>query len=88
MSKKQPRPFFVAARGVWRVQFNGRQHSLGPDEAEAWKKYHEMMARPPEVVAELVVGVILDPPRTSRSRPKSTKTTGIHARCAVMLRRG
>ncbi len=56
--KKQPRPFFVSARGIWRVEFNGRQYNLGPDEAEAWKRYGEMMARPSEVVSELVAGVI------------------------------
>jgi len=58
MSKKQPTPFFVTARGVWRVQINGRQVNLGPDQSQAWKKYHEIMARPPEVEASLVVGVI------------------------------
>ena len=58
MSKKFPKPFFVKARGVWRVQIQGRQYNLGPDEAEAWNRYHELIARPPEVATDLVVGII------------------------------
>ncbi len=58
MSKKKPEPFFRKDRELWYVQIGKRQFNLGRDESEAWKRYHEMMARPPEVVAELVVGVI------------------------------
>jgi hypothetical protein len=58
VSKKIPQPFFVKARKIWRVQIHGRQFNLGPIKAEAWKKYHELMIRPPEVASDLVAGVI------------------------------
>ena len=32
---KFPKPFFVTARGVWRVQIDGRQINLGPDDRVA-----------------------------------------------------
>src|SRR5688572_3556590 len=58
MSKKKPEPFFRNDRRLWYVQIGKRQYNLGPDESEAWRRYHEFMARPPEVAADLVVGVI------------------------------
>ena len=54
MSNKFPKPFFVKSRGIWHVQIQGRQYNLGPDEPEAWKRYHEMMVRPPEVAVRSV----------------------------------
>jgi integrase len=42
-----PKPFFRADRGLWYVQVAGRQHNLGPDEAEAFRRYHALMADPP-----------------------------------------
>ena len=53
-----PKPFFVKARGVWRVQIAGKQHNLGSDREKAFRRYHELMQAPKTVVAELVVGVI------------------------------
>ncbi len=53
-----PKPFFVKARGVWRVQIAGKQHNLGDDREKAFRRYHELMQAPKTVVAELVVGVI------------------------------
>lgn len=58
MSSKFPKPFFVTARGVWRVQIQGKQYNLGPDEVEALRKYHDLMARPPIVASDLVAGII------------------------------
>ena len=40
-----PKPFFRALRGLWYVQIDGRQVNLGPDRDEAFRRYHELMAR-------------------------------------------
>ena len=41
-----PKPFFRAPRGLWYVQLDGRQVNLGPDRDEAFRRYHDLMARP------------------------------------------
>jgi len=43
-----PKPFFRPSRQVWYVQINGKQHNLGPDRDEAFRRYHELMRSPPE----------------------------------------
>ena len=48
MSKKRPEPFWRSERNCWFVQIGKRQHRLSPDEAEAWRLYHELMAKPLE----------------------------------------
>ncbi len=42
--KRFPKPFFVTARGVWRVQIAGRQYNLGPDDGPAREEYDRLMA--------------------------------------------
>lgn len=39
-----PKPFFRPGRRLWYVQIQGTQINLGPDEAEAFRRYHELMA--------------------------------------------
>jgi integrase len=56
-----PKPFFRPARGLWYVQFKGKQHNLGPDRHTAFKRYHELMTAPeekPVVKSDTVVRVI------------------------------
>jgi len=53
-----PKPFFVKARNIWRVQIEGKQHNLGPNRDQAFRRYHELMQAPKAVASELVVGVI------------------------------
>jgi integrase len=43
-----PKPFFRAPRGLWYVQIHGRQVNLGPDRDEAFRRYHDLMARGPD----------------------------------------
>lgn len=56
---RNPKPWFRSARNEWRVTINGVDHNLGPDEKEAHRRFHELMARkddpPPKVVK--VVGL-------------------------------
>ena len=40
-----PKPFFRAPRGLWYVQIDGRQVNLGPERDEAFRRYHDLMAR-------------------------------------------
>lgn len=47
-----PKPFFKAKRGVWYVEIDRHQHSLGSDEQEAFQKYHELMAQAGKPTAE------------------------------------
>jgi integrase len=47
-SDQFPKPFFRSARNAWFVQVGGRQVKLHADRDEAFRLYHEMMARPPE----------------------------------------
>ncbi len=42
--KRVPQPFFRPAKNRWYVQLDGKHVNLGPDETEAWAKYHEIMA--------------------------------------------
>jgi integrase len=48
--KKQNRePFWFADRNSYYVHHGSKKHRLSPDKDEAWRLWHEMMARPPEV---------------------------------------
>jgi integrase len=59
MSRKNgPEPFYRADRNRWYVQLNGKHHNLGPNKDEAIRRWHHLMAAPPPVAAELVVGVV------------------------------
>ena len=46
--KRKPEPFWRSERNCYFVQIGKRQVRLSPDEAEAWRLYHKLMARPPE----------------------------------------
>jgi integrase len=53
-----PKPFHRANRGLWYVQIDGRQHNLGPNKDEAFRRYHQLMQAPAPVVSTLAAGVI------------------------------
>lgn len=38
-----PKPFFKTTRNRWYLQIGPKQFNLGPDEAEAFQQYHELM---------------------------------------------
>jgi hypothetical protein len=42
---RQPRPFYRQYTGSWYVQLGRQQINLGKDEEEAFRRYHEMLAR-------------------------------------------
>jgi integrase len=58
--KKFPKPWFRPTRGLWYVTIDGHQHNLGPNRDEAFRRYHEMMARPERrrVAANSLLAVI------------------------------
>ena len=53
-----PKPFFRKDRALWYVQVSGRQINLGRDQAEAFRKYHDLMQRPIEIQSDLIISVI------------------------------
>lgn len=57
-----PKPWFRAARGAWFVQLDGKQVCLGPDQAEAMRRYHALMAAPKrkQVASDSVLAVVDD----------------------------
>jgi integrase len=57
---RRPKPWFRKGRG-WFVQIEGKQHSLGRSKDEAFRRFHELMTRPPTpVVTGQHVAAILD----------------------------
>ena len=64
---RKPKPWFWEARQIWCVNLRGERHYLGPDEKEAHRQFHELMARPegapppkPKADDEPLVADILD----------------------------
>ena len=55
MAKRIPQPFRREQTRCFYVQIGPKQHRLAPDEAEAYRLYHELMVRPPEERAVAVV---------------------------------
>ena len=55
-----PKPFFKKGRGVWYVEIDRKQINLGPDQDEAFRRYHEIMAKPKPVKVDpnAVLGVL------------------------------
>jgi len=53
-----PKPFFKKNRAVWYVEIHRKQHNLGPDKEEAFRRYHQLMAlagQPAAVPADTVL---------------------------------
>ncbi|HVT88220.1 MAG TPA: hypothetical protein VHD56_05160 [Tepidisphaeraceae bacterium] len=56
-----PKPFFRPSRSLWYVQLRGRQVNLGPDQEQAFTRYHELMTRPePQLISTDMAVVIMD----------------------------
>lgn len=59
MSRRNgPEPFFREDRGLWYVQLRGKQHNLGRDRDEAFRRWHTLMSAP-EPLAESDLGEVL-----------------------------
>jgi hypothetical protein len=48
MPKKRPEPFWLEQALCYYVQIGKQQVRLDLDEQNAWRLYHELMARPPD----------------------------------------
>ena len=51
---RQPKPFFRKQTQSWYFSSGGKQHSLGKDREAAFKKFHQLMASPQRLSAELI----------------------------------
>lgn len=68
MPRKFPKPFFRTARNCWYVQLGKDQVRLHPDEREAMRLYHELMAQrasPPTPTHQSVIPSAVTAPRVS-----------------------
>jgi hypothetical protein len=87
-----PKPFFRPKKNRWYVQLDGKQANLGPDEAAAFRCYHDLMAeratpRPvkPALTEQPLVVTILDAfldwlaTALQKAQRPSEPTTGIRA---------
>ena len=43
---RRPKPWYRKARRSWFVTISGVQHNLGPDKAEAYDRFHQLMRQP------------------------------------------
>ena len=50
-----PKPFFRGDRGLWYVQLNGKQHNLGREKDDAFRRYHQLMQAPTPVASTLAL---------------------------------
>jgi integrase len=53
MPKKRPEPYWRKQTRCYYVQIGKKQYRLDPDESEAWRRYHELMANPPNKAEEV-----------------------------------
>lgn len=79
-----PKPFFRKNRGLWYVQINGKQISLGAEKAAAFEEYHRLMAirsKPGESLSSDPLVSVLSARMLheyERTRPKSVEWYRTH----------
>jgi integrase len=56
---RQPKPFFREQTKSWYVQIGKKQHNLGPDEKEAWRKCHVLLSGRQVATADAPVANVL-----------------------------
>jgi len=69
MPKKRPEPFRRAERNCYLVQIGKKRHRLSADETEAWRIYHELMARPPQESTTAAAAATVAPSLVVEVRP-------------------
>ena len=58
---RSPKPWYRRERKAWFVTIDGKRRNLGPDRKAAFKRFHELMARPARrVVSTQSVAGIFD----------------------------
>jgi hypothetical protein len=70
---RRPKPWYREERGEWFVTFRGVQHRLGADKTEAYRRFHELMAKPEQTIVSGTVAEVLEHfmDWTEKNRPKS-----------------
>lgn len=75
---RTPKPWFRKPRNTWYVCIHGKQHNLGPDKEEAFRRYHELMAQAPPEVSSGSLAYILDRFLTHCKEEKKESTYSWH----------
>lgn len=72
---RRPKPWYREERGEWFVTFRGVQHRLGPDKTEAYRRFHELVAKPEQTVVSGSVAEVIEHfmDWTEKNRTKSYK---------------
>lgn len=81
LKMRHPKPFFRKFTKSWYVTIKGRQYPLGPDRAEAWQKYHELMANRDKLSGpSLTVAAVFDAylEWLQKHRSKGTYDKAVH----------
>ena len=82
-----PKPFFRAPRGLWYVQIDGRQVNLGPDRDEAFRRYHDLMARGRDAPNRRLATPLSRSSTRSSTGAKSTAPRGLMTGTATISNR-
>jgi len=70
---RRAKPWFRKQVGEWYVTIDGQQHRLGPDKAEAYRRFHELMTKPKTTIVTGSVAEVIErfTDWTEVNRPKS-----------------
>lgn len=70
---RRPKPWYRKQCKEYYVTIRGTQHRLGPDKKEAYKRFHELMAKPERAIATGTVAELIEQfmDWTEVNRPKS-----------------
>lgn len=71
---RRPQPWLRSDRGLWYVQLDGRQHNLGSNEEEAFRQFHEMLARPKEAPVPGTAILVMDDFLTWCKKHRASRT--------------
>jgi integrase len=57
---RPPKPWYRKDRGEWYVTIAGKRHRLGPDKDTAYRKFHAILATPPEAPVVVSPGTVAE----------------------------
>ena len=86
-----PKPYFLSCRGIWKVQIKGKQHNLGPERDDAFRRYHALMGRqvtlPGGLSSAPLIDTLIGAANIARQTPSSGTGGGCRCSARAFLRR-